>query len=249
MHRQPAARKLVRSRNKSRLKVQRRNSQTVFKNNILEATKKSTLRAKRIIAHKTISPSSLIIGLEIEQFALVPLSVYNSSNNPTIITKQQLPRNKPEKTLTYHKDTLKKEINQQLSTSASPPVNKFLESARIKVSNSNILILDGIEIGVLLKDFAQRLKRKNVPVPDIYSTLLDEASVTPDIVVNSHAKGKERGPWIPFNFWTTKVAETLHARVCSIWFCAQFRKRSETLSCQRSVSFFNRRLHILGSLK
>ena len=147
---------------------------------------------------RTISTSSLIICLEIEQFALVPLSVYNSSNNPTIVTKQELPKYKPEQTPTYYKDTLKKEINQQLSTSASPIVNKILETPRIKLSNSNTLILDGIEIGVLLKDFAQRLKLKNVPIPNIYITLLDAASITPDSVVNSNAKGKERGAWIPF---------------------------------------------------
>ena len=77
-------------------------------------------------------------------------------------------------------------------------VNNFLEFIRIKLSKSNTLILDAIETGVLLKDFAQRLKRKNVPVPDLYFTLFDAASITPDIVVNSHAKGKERGAWIPF---------------------------------------------------
>ena len=133
-----------------------------------------------------------------EQLVLVPLSVYNSSNNSTIVTKQELPKYKPEQTPTYDKDTLQKEINQQLSTSASPVVNKILESPRIKLSNSNTLILDGIETAVLLKDFAQRLKRKNVPIPDIYFTLLDAASITRDIVVNSHAKSKERGARIPF---------------------------------------------------
>ena len=164
-----------------------------------------------------------------EQFVLLLLSVYNSSNNSTIVTNQELPKYKPEETPTYHKDTLRKEINLQLSTSASPLVNKLLVSPRIKLSESNILIPDGIETGVLLKDFAQRLKGKNVPVLDIYFTLLDAASITPDIVVTSHAKGKERGAWIPFKIWTTKVAETLHARICSIWLCAQFGKSSETL--------------------
>ena len=132
-----------------------------------------------------------------EQFILVPLSVYNSSNNPTNVTKQE-PKYKPEQAPTYHKDTLKKEMNQQLSTSASPLVNKILESPRIKLSNSNILILDGIETGVLLKDFAQRLRRESVPVPDFYFTLLDATSIFLDIVVNSHAKGKERGAWNHF---------------------------------------------------
>ena len=133
-----------------------------------------------------------------EQFVLVPLSVYNSSNSPTIVTKQELPKYKPEQTPTYNKGTLKKEINQQLSTSASTLVNKILESPCIRLSNSNTLFLDGIETGVLLKDFAQRLKRKSVPIPDIYFTLLDAASITPNLVVNSHANGKERGAWIPF---------------------------------------------------
>ena len=134
-----------------------------------------------------------------EQFVLVPLSVYNSSNSPTIVTKQELPKYKPEQTPTYHKDTIKKEINQQLSTGPSPLVNKTLESPRIELSNSNTLILDGIEPRVLLKDFAQRLKRKNVPIADIYFTLLDAANITPNLAVNSHAKGKERGTWILFN--------------------------------------------------
>ena len=79
-----------------------------------------------------------------EQFVLVGVSAYNSSNNPTIVTKQELPKSKPKQTPTYHKDTLKKEINQQLSAKASPLVNKILESPRIKLSKSNTLILDGI---------------------------------------------------------------------------------------------------------
>ena len=96
-----------------------------------------------------------------------------------------------------------------------------------------------METGVLLKDFVLRLKLKNVPLPDIYFTLFDAASITPNLVVNSHAKGKERRAWIPFKILTTKVAETLHARICGIWFCAQFGKSSETLSVkgQRIFTF------------
>ena len=56
VHRQPAARKLVRSKKKTRSKVQRQNSRNVFKKNNLEATKKSPFVAKRIIAHKNSFP-------------------------------------------------------------------------------------------------------------------------------------------------------------------------------------------------
>ena len=174
-----------------------------------------------------------------EQFVLVPLSVYNSSNNPTIVTKPEPPKYKPEQNPTYQKNTIKKEINQHLTTSATPPLNKVLESPHIKLWNSNTLILDGTESGVLLKDFAQHLKSKNVPIPDIYFTSLDAASITPDLVINRHAKGKERGAWIPFKIWATKVAETLHARICSLSFCAQCGKSSKTLSVkgQRIFTF------------
>ena len=124
VHRQPAAKKLVRRKKKTPPKVQRQNSRTVFKKNNLEVTKTSPFVAKRIIAQENKFPLSfLIICLEMEQFVPLPLSVYNSSNNSTIVTKQELPKYKPEQTPTYHKDTLEKENNQQLNTSASPLVN------------------------------------------------------------------------------------------------------------------------------
>ena len=181
-----------------------------------------------------------------EQFVLLPLFVYNSSNNPSNVPKQEQPKYKPEQTPTYHKGTLKKENIQQLSTSASPLVNNILESPRIKLSNSNTLILDGIETGVLFKDLAQRLKHKKVSVADIYFTLLDAASITPDLVVNSHAKSKERGDWIPFKIWTTKVAELLKATICSIWFSAQIWQKQRN-SPSKVREFFIQRHHILGS--
>ena len=43
-----------------------------------------------------------------ESFVLVPPSVYISSNNPTVVTKQELPKYNSEQTRTYHKETLKK---------------------------------------------------------------------------------------------------------------------------------------------
>ena len=128
-----------------------------------------------------------------KQFFLVPLSVYNSSNNPTSVTKQELPKYKPNQTPTYQKDRSKNEINQHLSTSASPLVNKLLESPRIKLSISNTLILHGIETGVLLKDFAKRFERTNVPRPDIYFTLLTQPVSLPNLLSTVMPKVKKEG--------------------------------------------------------
>ena len=92
---------------------------------------------------------------------------------------------------------IKKQVKQHLTTSATHLKIKVLETPGIKLSNSNTLIRDGIETGVVLKDFAQSLKRKNVPIPDIYCTLFDAAGITFNIVISRHAKKKERGAWIP----------------------------------------------------
>ena len=133
-----------------------------------------------------------------EQFDLVPLSVYNSSTNPSIVTKEEPHKFKPDQNPTYHKGTTRKKITQQLTRTATSVLNKILESPRVKLSNLKTLILDGIETSVLLKDFSQHLKRKNEPIRDFYFTLLDAASISPDFVINIHAKGEKRGAWIPF---------------------------------------------------
>ena len=65
---------------------------------------------KGLLLINTISSSSLTICFEMEKFVLVVLSVYNSNNNPTILTKQEQPKYKPEQTPTYHKDTLKRKL-------------------------------------------------------------------------------------------------------------------------------------------
>ena len=66
---------------------------------------------------------------------------------------------------------------------------------RIKLSNSQTLILEGVERGIYLLDFALQLRRKNADVPDIYFTLLDAAGISPTLILNQNAKSKERGSW------------------------------------------------------
>ena len=134
-----------------------------------------------------------------EQFVLVPISVYNSNiKKPTVVTKKELPSYQNEEKPTYQIESVKKDINKNFFAKADSLVDKVLSSPRIKLSTSNFLILDGTDTGVSLTDFAQTLKRKNAAVPDIYFTLLDAADITPSLVLNKNAKEKERGSWIPF---------------------------------------------------
>ena len=131
-----------------------------------------------------------------EQFALVPASVYSKSAQS--VTKQELPKYKAEQPPTYQIDSLKKEINKKLFSKADPLMDKIFSCSRIKLPNSQTTILDGFDTGVLISDFTLHLRRKNADVPDTYFTLLDAAEISPSLDFNQNAKAKERGSWVPF---------------------------------------------------
>ena len=132
-----------------------------------------------------------------DQFVLVPASVYNKSLITQSVTKQELPKSQPSQNPTYQIDSLKKKINKKLFSKADSLRDKTLSSPRIKLSNSQTLALVGVETGFFLSDFAQQLRRKNADVPNIYFTLLDAAGISPTLILIQNAKAKERGSWVP----------------------------------------------------
>ena len=133
-----------------------------------------------------------------EQFVLVPASVYNKSVTAQSVTKQEFPKYKTEQPPTYQIDSLKRDINKKLFGKADTLIDKILSCSRIKLSNSQTKILDGVDTGVLISDVTLHLRRKNADVPDIYFTLLDAAGLSPSLVFNQNAKAEERASWIPF---------------------------------------------------
>ena len=132
-----------------------------------------------------------------EQFVLVPASVYNKSVTTQSVTKQELPKYKAEQPPTYQIDSLKRDINKKLFGKADTLIDKILSCSRIKLSNSQTIILIGVDTGLLISDLTLHLRRKNVDVPDIYFTLLDAAGISPCLVFNQNAKAKDRGSWVP----------------------------------------------------
>ena len=156
-----------------------------------------------------------------DQFVLVPASVYNKSLITQSVTKKELPKYQPSQNPTCQIDSLKKEINKKLFSKADSLVDKVLSCPRINLSNSQTSFLDGVETGIFLSDFAQQLRRKKADVPDIYFTLLDAAGISPTLILNQNAKAKERGSWIPFKIWTSEAAETVNTGWCRLWLCAQ----------------------------
>ena len=88
-----------------------------------------------------------------EQFVLVPASVCNKSVTAQRVTKQELPKYKAEQPPTYQIDSLNRDINKKLFGKADPLIDKILSCSRINRSNSQAIILDGVDFGVLFSDF------------------------------------------------------------------------------------------------
>ena len=131
-----------------------------------------------------------------EQFVLDPASVYSKSVTVQSVIKQELQNYKAEQPSTYQFGSLN--LNKKLFAKADPLRDKILSCSRIKLSNSQTIILDGVDTGVLISDFTLHLRRKNAGVPDIYFILLDAAAISPSLVFNQNAKAKDRGSWVPF---------------------------------------------------
>ena len=73
-----------------------------------------------------------------------------------------------------------------------------LNSPRIKLSQSENIILDNRDTKESIVDFVCALKRKNTDFTDIYFTILEATQIPPKLVANKNAKAKDRGTWIPF---------------------------------------------------
>ena len=79
-----------------------------------------------------------------EQFVLVPSSVYNKTLVIQSVTKQELPKYQHSQNPTNQFDSLKKEKNKKLFSKADPLVDKILSYPRIKLPKSQTLALDGV---------------------------------------------------------------------------------------------------------
>ena len=124
-----------------------------------------------------------------EQFVTVPASDYNKRLISQPVTKQELPKYQLPQNPTYQIDSLEKEINKKLFSKADS-LDKILSCARIKLSNSQTLFLDGVQTRIFLLDFVQQLRRKNADVSDVYLFLLDAAGISPTLILNQNAKDK-----------------------------------------------------------
>ena len=96
-------------------------------------------------------------------------------------------------------DSVYSAVNARLKTSNNKHIiDLILNSPRIKLSQSDNIILDNRDTKESIVEFVCALKRKNTDFPDIYFTILEAFQLPPKLVINENAKGKDRGTWIPF---------------------------------------------------
>ena len=77
-----------------------------------------------------------------EQFVLVPASVYNNSVTTQSVTKQELSNYKAKQPHTYQIDSLKRDIYKKLFGKADTLLDKPLSCSRIKPSISQTISLE-----------------------------------------------------------------------------------------------------------
>ena len=133
-----------------------------------------------------------------EQFVLIPYSVYQSQN--TLPRKQKLEqKQEKEEIVPKNFDSVYSAVNSRLKTSNNKHIiDLILNSPRIKLSQSDNFILDNRDTKESIVDFVCTLKRKNTDFPDIYFTILETTQLPPKFVINKNAKAKDRGTRIPF---------------------------------------------------
>ena len=77
-------------------------------------------------------------------------------------------------------------------------IDLTLNSPKIRLSQSENIILDNRDTKESIVDFVCALKRKNTDFPDINFSILEAIQIPPKLTINKNAKSKDRGTWIPF---------------------------------------------------
>lgn len=142
-----------------------------------------------------------------ERFVLIPYSLYQQKVATSEIESSKVglldkPETRTESAELYDSSNdinrIHFALNSRLTSLTKGHVSQLLLSPRIKLSRSDTIIVDGRDTFVPVHDFFLATRKKNIPLPDVYFTILDAAQYTPSAVINKDAKSKDRGTWIPF---------------------------------------------------
>ena len=125
-----------------------------------------------------------------EQFVSIPYSVYQSQSK--LPRKQKLePNQGNEEIVPKNFGSVYSAVNARLKTSNNEHIiDLILNSPRIKLSQSDKIILDNRDTKESIVDFVCALKRKYKDFSDNYFTFLIATQNPPKLVINRNAKTK-----------------------------------------------------------
>ena len=96
-------------------------------------------------------------------------------------------------------DSVYSALNARLKTIKNKHIVEIiLNSPRIKLSQSDNIILVNRNTKESFVDFVCALKRKNTNFSDFYFTILEATQLPPKFVLNKNAEAKDRGTCISF---------------------------------------------------
>ena len=120
--------------------------------NVLSSKKRSQLIAVLHLPSPIICP-------DMERIVLFQASVYNKSVTTQSVAKQELPKCKAEQPPTCQIDSLNRDIDKKVFGKADILMDKTLCRFRIKLPNSQTIILNGVDTGVLISNFTLHLRQ------------------------------------------------------------------------------------------
>lgn len=138
-----------------------------------------------------------------ERFVLIPYTLYQQKvlsldeSKLGLLDKKIVADTEPTVDLSKDLDRIFKQV-QHNKTITKGHVSYVLSSPQIKLSRSDTIILDGRDTFVSIVDLLNSTRKLNTVLPDIYITILEAVKYKPSLVVNTNAKSKDRGNWIPF---------------------------------------------------
>ena len=133
-----------------------------------------------------------------DQLNLIPYSIYQSQN--TLPKKPKLEQKQEKEEIVQNDfDSIYSAVNAKLKTSNNKHlIDLLLKSPRIRLSQSESILLDNRDIKESIVDFVCALKQKSTDFPDSYFTNLEATQIPPKLVINKNVKAKDRGTWIAF---------------------------------------------------
>ena len=96
-------------------------------------------------------------------------------------------------------DSIYSAVEAKLKTSNNKHlIDLIYNSSRIRLSQSENIILNNRDTKESIVDFVCALKRTNTNFFDIYLTILEATQIPPKLVINKKNKARARGTWSPF---------------------------------------------------